>query len=138
MGRLGIPVFLAFLVVVFVDLAMHDVVNINLFRDHPEIWRHADMRTYVARYLANLVFAVMFCLVYAKGYEGGGALEGLRFGGWMALLVCLPQVLMGYAHYMVSRRWATGEFVVGAVTCLAAGLVVGAAYKGPVVRRVTT
>ena len=134
MNRLGLPIILVFVVFAVVDWVGHGMMDFQMFKDSAELWRQAGPLTYTSIYLGYLALAVLFCLVYSKGYEGRGAGEGLRFGMWMALLVYLPNALIAYGHYKMGPRAAAADFLVNVVACLVAGWVLGATYKGPAVR----
>lgn len=137
MRRLWLPMLLAFVAFEVVDRIGHGaILNWNLFHDFPNVWRAMDARTFWFPILGRVVLAVMFVLVFTKGYEGRGGGEGLRFGVWMTLLLYLPLALAYFGHYRLRPAWVAGDFLVGVVSCLLAGWVVGATYKGTAVKKV--
>jgi hypothetical protein len=76
---------------------------------------------------AIAVFA--FCYIFTKGYEAKGVMEGVRYGGLVALLVAIPGSMMALWVYPVPADLAIKWGVAGVAYWLALGAVVSAIYK---------
>lgn len=129
--------YLIAVIVVFVvySALSYLVHNVMMAPDYDTLRSTAVVRTqaeFLQRvpllYLANLVFALAFCLIYAKGYEPGKnwAGQGLRFGFLVGTLLA-PLALAAYVAYPVpgvlAAKWVLYGYVQIVITALfAAGI----------------
>src|SRR3970040_2860243 len=74
-------------------------------------------------YFGNLIFALVFCLIYVKGYEParGWVGQGLRFGLILGTLLA-PVALTEYVVYPVAFALAVKWIVFGYVQSIACAL----------------
>lgn len=81
-------------------------------------------------YLGNLVFALAFCLIYAKGYEPtkGWLGQGLRFGLILGTLLA-PIALTEYVVYPVAGLLALKWILFGYVQVILSALVAAGLYR---------
>ena len=56
----------------------------------------ADVQMWVI-FVAYIFFAFFFTLIFSKGYEGRGVLEGVRYGFYVAMMMVLPMNYVSYA-----------------------------------------
>jgi len=86
-------------------------------------------------YLANLIFAMAFCLIYAKGYEPGKNWlgQGLRFG-LMAGLLLAPLALTEYVVYPVPGTVALQWILYGYLQVIVSALFAAGLYQLPAPR----
>lgn len=70
-----------------------------------------------------------FAYVYAKGYEGGGLVEGIRFGVLAATIVIGFGVAWQYVVYPISGTLGAAVIVDTIVELAIYGAIVGAIYK---------
>ena len=64
------------------DYLIHGVILRNLYLDTAPLWRpESEMMAYMGhRFFGQFITSFFFSLIFAKGYEGKGMLEGARFG----------------------------------------------------------
>jgi hypothetical protein len=81
-------------------------------------------------YLGNLVFALAFTFVYAKGYEAGKSWvgQGLRFGLIVGTLLA-PMALTQYVVYPVGGALAVKWILFGYVQIIACALAAAGVYR---------
>lgn len=81
-------------------------------------------------YLGNLVFALAFCLIYAKGYEPGKGWigQGLRYGLIIGTLLA-PFAVTEYVVYPVAGTLAVKWIVFGYLQILISALVAAGIYQ---------
>jgi hypothetical protein len=98
--------------------------------------QNAALRRQPAEMNLALGFAVsllgffVFAYAYAKGYEGGpGAVEGLRFGVIVGLLLACFSAVWSYVMMPISGSFAAAMFVDAIVEMAVFGVVVGLVYK---------
>ncbi len=81
-------------------------------------------------YLGNLVFALAFCLVYAKGYEAGKNWvgQGARFGLLMATLLA-PVAIAVYVAFPLPSSLAVKWIGLGYLQMVITAWVVAGIYR---------
>lgn len=86
-------------------------------------------------YLANLVFALAFCYIYAQGYEPGKTWlgQGLRFG-LIAGTLLAPFAVTVWVIYPVAGSLCLKWIVFGYLQVLVCGLAAAALYTAPAKR----
>jgi len=82
-------------------------------------------------YLGYAFYALLFTLIYSKGYEGKPGLgEGLRYGFWVGLLVHLPKMFVLHAVYPYPGKILVTWMVGGLAESIILGAIVAMIYKG--------
>lgn len=129
-GRVVASAVVAWLAYLIVNPLMHDVVLADLYAQHAALFRPIDQRDLVIGYAVSALGFLVFAFVFAKGYEGGvGAVEGLRFGVVVGLLLSCLSVTWTYVILPVSGTLAMA-WAVGAVFEMGLyGVLVGLVYK---------
>ena len=93
------------------------------------IWR-PDMESKMwIMTMGSLVFAFLFVLIFTKGYEGKGLLEGIRFGLLLGVLMSGVTILQQYVVYPVPFSLAVQWCVYGIVQYLIYGTIAAFLYK---------
>jgi hypothetical protein len=81
-------------------------------------------------FAVSLLGFFVFAYAYAKGYEGGpGAVEGLRFGVIVGLLLACFSAVWSYVMMPISGTFAAAMTVDAIVEMAIFGTVVGLVYK---------
>jgi hypothetical protein len=83
-------------------------------------------------YLGNLIFALAFCLIYAKGYEPGKNWlgQGFRYGLMVGTLLA-PVALAAYVAYPLPGSLALKWIALGYVKMVGTGLTAAGIYRLP-------
>ncbi len=118
-----------------VSIAIGYVVNTFLFADLYAA-NQAAFRPEAAM-MANLPLGFAFMLLgffafayaYAKGYEGGGVLEGIRFGVLVALMLDCFVVVWQYVGMPISASLALATMIDYVVEFSIYGAIVGTVYE---------
>ncbi|OGU48296.1 MAG: hypothetical protein A2000_02300 [Ignavibacteria bacterium GWB2_36_8] len=80
-------------------------------------------------YVTDIIWSFFFAFFFAKGYEGKGIMEGLRFGFYIGLFWSLVSAYQSYAFipmpYSLSFQW----FIYGMIQALILGIVASLVYK---------
>jgi hypothetical protein len=96
-----------------------------------DIYRSAaDVMPYMplgmaATFLAMLVLS----LIYAKGYEGRGILEGARFGFLVSLFVVAAFVVHDFVILKIGARLAVAQALASIPEWTLVGVVIGLVYR---------
>jgi hypothetical protein len=78
--------------------------------------------------LATFVAILVMACMYAKGYEGGGPSEGLRFGALVAVFVVCTVVAHSYVILNIGGRLAAALAVSNLIQWTLVGLVISLVY----------
>jgi hypothetical protein len=79
--------------------------------------------------VAGLIWSYFFTFFFAKGYEGKGIMEGLRFGFYVGLFWSLVCSLQSYAIMAITFSIALQWFIFGMIEMLILGVVAALIYK---------
>jgi hypothetical protein len=129
-GRVAAAAIVAWIASLALSPLVNNVLLADLYARHASVFRPQAEMNLVLGLGASLVGYFVFAYAYAKGYEGGnGALEGLRFGVIVGLLLACFAVVWNYVVLPVSGSLAVAWIVDTLVEMALYGVVVGLVYK---------
>lgn len=120
-------------VAVFVVLAILEfAVNMGIMAGDYEatksLWRpREEMKTWIF-YLVYAFVAFFFTLIFSKGYEGKGIVEGVRYGFYVGMMVAVQKAYASYASMPISYGLALKWFIFGLIEYIILGIVLAAIY----------
>jgi hypothetical protein len=79
-------------------------------------------------YVVYLIVSFFFTLIFSKGYEGKGIVEGVRYGLYMGLLMATPMAYASYAMLPMPYSLALSWFISGIIEYIILGIVVAMVY----------
>jgi len=125
MATLGVFVF-----ILASDFVIHQLILGSTYHEFPSLWRsEEEMKSYMLYMLiGQFLIAKFFTLIFAKGYEGKGVGEGLRFGMLIGPFAVAPSFIQ-YAVYPLPSILLWSWVGLGLIQSILAGLVVGILYK---------
>ena len=126
----SIAVFIAMSILEFI---VHAVLLQSWYVEYPQYWRpEAEMMGLMGwMHLGYAIFALLFTLIYSKGYEGKpGVGEGIRYGFWVGLLLHLPKMFALHTIYPYPGGLLVAWMVSGIIESIILGALVGMIYKG--------
>lgn len=110
------------------DFIIHGPILKSTYEQTPTLWRSdADMKV-VWIILSQIVIAKMFSLIFAKGYEGKGIAEGVRFG-ILAGLFSIAHSFVWYAVAPLPSNIFMAWCGLGMAQFILAGIVASFVYK---------
>jgi len=120
-------------VVVFVvlEILMFVVDGLLLAKAYSSvtIWR-SDMASKMWLYhVINLVGAFFFTLVFSKGFENKGILEGVRYGLYIGVWMSVGMAYGTYASVAIPHSLAIQWFIYGVIEYIITGAVLSLVYK---------
>ena len=137
-SKLNVKRWLIATVVVFVVMAaleyiIHGVLLAPWYAETPQYWRtQSDMMGRIRwMYLGYAFFAALFTYVFTRGYEGKpGIGEGVRYGFWIGLLLCLPTMFINHTVFPYPNKIVIAWLAAGVVQAVILGIVLAMIYKG--------
>ena len=79
--------------------------------------------------VCDLFYAFFFTLIFSKGFENKGIMEGVRYGLYVALMVSLPMAYVTYAVQPIPYTLALQWFICGLLVNIISGIVVSFMFK---------
>jgi hypothetical protein len=129
-GRVAAAAVVAWIAYLLLSPVVNNVLLADLYAKHAAVFRPQAEMNLVLGLGASLIGFFVFAYAYAKGYEGGnGALEGLRFGVIVGLLLGCFAVAWNYVVLPVSGMLGVAWMVDTLVEMAVYGVVVGLVYR---------
>ena len=129
-GRMAVSAVVAWFAYLLLSPLVNNVLLAELYAAHGPVFRPQGEMNLVLGLGVQLIGFFVFAYAYAKGYEGGnGALEGLRFGVVVGLLLSCFAVTWNYVVLPVSGALAVAWVVDALVEMAIYGVVVGLIYR---------
>ncbi|MBM3320636.1 MAG: hypothetical protein FJY73_08180 [Candidatus Eisenbacteria bacterium] len=132
MGRkFWIAVIVLFVAFSIMDWIFHSLVMGKTYEATSHLWRSIEEmnRLRPVMWLVTLVMSFFFVLIFGKGYEGKGAMEGVRFGIYMGIFFGFPMGFGSYSAMPITGGVAFGWFFITLIEFLVAGVLVASIYK---------
>lgn len=95
------------------------------------VWRPDILSKMWINAVNDFILSFVFVYLFAKGYEGRGMLEGVRFGLLMGLVFAIPAAYGTYVIIPVPYYLALEWFLYGMAQTVIIGMVAAAIYKPP-------
>lgn len=129
-GRVSGSALVAWLAYLGLSPLVNNVLLAELYSQHARVFRPQAEMNLVFGLGATLIGFFVFAYAYAKGYEGGrGAVEGLRYGVVVGLMLACFAVAWNYVVLPVSGALAAAWIVDVIVEMAIYGVLVGLVYK---------
>ncbi len=128
--RFGLSCLAVFAFVFFYEWIFHGVILKETYRQTASLWRpESDMESYfIWLTLGQLLFSVLFCVIFLRGYKNEGLAEGARYGLLIGLIFNAPNLIF-YAVQplpgMLVVEWCVG----GTLEIAIAGVILAAVYR---------
>lgn len=128
--RFVLATIAVFVFIVLTNIVIHHFIMGSIYDATATLWRpKPEMGDYrVWLFLGQLIVAKFFTLIFIKGYEGKGWIEGVRFGLWMGLF-CIGGNLIAYATQPMTCEIICMWSALGTLQFMGAGVVAALVYK---------
>lgn len=113
--KVGIGALVVFVIIGVFGYIIHGLLLSAEYEATASLWRPmAEMKMWIF-YVGYVFIAYFFTLVFSKGYEGKGLMEGVRYGTYIAMIVSLPAAYGMYGMmevpYSLALKWFLGGWV---------------------------
>jgi hypothetical protein len=124
----SVVVFIAAQILEFI---IHYLILGGTYQATSHLWRpEAEMNQMMwMMWLTGLIWAFLFVYIFAKGYEGRGIMEGVRFGLLIGLFYSLPMSLGSYVTIPMPFSLALNWFIFGMIEIVVLGVLAALIYK---------
>ena len=120
------------------EFIIHYLILGGAYQATSHLWRPDEEMNQMMwlMYLTGLVWAFLFVYIFAKGYEGRGIMEGVRFGLIIGVFSSLPMSLGNYVTVPIPFSLALNWFIFGMIEITILGVLAALLYK-PILAPVT-
>ena len=131
MKRFGLSCIAVWLVYQVMTFVIHQVLLAETYGSLKSVWRaEAEMMSMLwIPMLTSVVWTILFCYIFTRGYENRGPMEGLRYGLVMGLFLAPINSYDWYMVLPITIGLAHAWFVATIVMAVVCGLVVGLVYR---------
>jgi len=113
-----------FVVIAVLDAIVNLVLLKSTYQETAHLWRpEAEMKIWLF-YVVYLFVAYFFSLIFSKGYEGKGIMEGIRYGFYVGMMMAVPMAYGTYGAMPIPYSLALQWFVYGLIEYVVAGVVI--------------
>ena len=131
-GRITTAAIVIFLYIFVYEFALHSFVLADLYEEHQHLLRqqHESNIIYFLLMLLGFLFVSFgFCYIFARGYENGGMVEGLRFGALIGGTFAISGTLVEYSVFPIPDNWLAPWLIGYMLQWIVAGLIVAGIYR---------
>ena len=111
------------------EFLVHGVILKSTYESLSSLWRPDMMDKMYVIHIIALITAFFFTLIFDKGREGKGVMEGVRYGFYMGMILAVGMAYGSYSMYPIPYSLALQWFLYGLVEYVIAGVVVAYVYQ---------
>lgn len=131
--RLSLAAVLVFVALIVTELIIHLVILKGCYEPLREtgIFGSTErMNSYMwVKILIGGVFAFMFVFIFARGHEGRGLMEGVRYGIYITLFFNFVMAYLQFVLYGIPYSLVWSWIISGLAQNIIFGLIAAAVYK---------
>ncbi|MBI3553784.1 MAG: hypothetical protein HY077_14910 [Elusimicrobia bacterium] len=133
--KTGISAAASFIALAVMEFVVHGKLLLQVYQSakYAHVWNPDPImqKRMPVQMAGNLLFAIMFTLIYTRGYEDAKSPlgQGLRFGLLAGLLGPTVLAIHNYFVYPVSWHLAAAWAAAGLIECLVLGVIVSSIYR---------
>ena len=127
--KLSISFIVVFIVYEVLNYLIHVLILSGSYTVLADIWRTNMQQWMWLMNIGNLIFAFFFVFIFAKGYEGKGIMEGIRFGLYATGLITIPGMLVQFTVYNVTFTLTLYWIFFGCIQMGVSGIIASLIYK---------
>jgi len=128
MKKVLIGAVVVFVILEALDFLIHGVILASSYAAIPDIWRPDMMDKMWVLHIVKAVVSFFFALIFSRGYEGRGAVEGIRFGLYVGLMMGAGMAYGTYAMIAIPSALAFQWLLFSVFEYIIAGIGVALVY----------
>ena len=129
MKKMLIGFVAVFITLEVLDAIIHGGILMSTYMAMQNVWRTDMMAKMWVLHVVRIITAFFFVVIFSKGYENKGIMEGLRYGFYVGMIVSSGFAFGSYASYPIPHMLAIHWFLLTLVEYLIAGVVIAQVYK---------
>ena len=124
MKKILIGFVAVFVTLEVLDAIIHGGILMGTYAAMQHTWRPDMMNKLWILHFVKIVTAFFFALIFSKGYENKGIMEGVRYGFYVGMIVSSGFAFGSYASFPVHYQLALQWFFYSLVEYIIAGVVI--------------
>ena len=129
MKKMLIGFVAVFVTLEVLDMIIHGVILMSTYMAMQNVWRTDMMAKMWVLHVVKIITAFFFAVIFSKGYENKGIMEGIRYGFYVGMIVASGFALGSYASFPIPHMLAIYWFLLTLVEYVIAGVVIAQVYK---------
>jgi hypothetical protein len=110
------------------DAIIHAGILMGTYASMQNTWRPDMMNKLWILHFVRIVTAFFFALIFSKGYESKGIVEGVRYGFYVGMIVSSGFAFGSYVSYSIHYQLALQWFFYSLVEYIIAGVVIALVF----------
>ncbi|MGA9406890.1 MAG: hypothetical protein WBW71_07140 [Bacteroidota bacterium] len=110
------------------DFLIHGVILMSTYMAMQNVWRPDMLAKMWILHVVKIITAFFFAVIFSKGYENKGIMEGIRYGFYIGMIVSSGFAFGSYASFPIPHMLAIHWFVLTLVEYIIAGIVIALVY----------
>ena len=127
-NKFWLSVVAVFVVLSVMDFLINGVLMRADYMATAQLWRPEGEMMIWLFYVVDLFIAYFFTLIFTKGYENKGMMEGVRYGFYVGMLMAVPMAYGTYGAMPIPYSLALKWFLFGLAQYIILGIVVASVY----------
>ncbi|SRR5450759_1233676 len=128
MKKILIGFVAVFITLEVLDMLIHGFILMNTYKTMGNVWRPDMLNKMWILHFVRIITAFFFALIFSKGYEKKGIMEGLRYGFYVGMIVSSGFAFGSYASYPIRYQLGLEWFFYTLAEYLIAGVVIALVF----------
>jgi hypothetical protein len=128
MKKILLGTLAVFVTISVLDYIIHSIILASAYEATKEIWRPDMMSLMWVFSVVSLIGSFFFSLIFSKGYEGNGIMEGVRYGLYIGIWMSAGMAYGTYGMIAIPYSMAIQWFLYGILEYVAAGVVISLVF----------
>jgi hypothetical protein len=122
MKKVLIGSVVVYVILEVLDFLIHGVILAPAYVATQHLWRPDMMDKMWIMYIVAAVVSFFFALIFSKGYEGKGIIEGIRYGLYVGVMMGVGMAYGTYAMIAIPYSLALQWFIFSIFEYIIAGI----------------
>jgi hypothetical protein len=122
MKKVLIGAVVVFVILEILDMLINSVILGSVYATVQNVWRPDIMSKMWIMHIIKVVVAFFFALIFSKGYEGKGLMEGVRYGLYVGIMLSVGTAYGTYVMFAIPYSLALQWFIFSICEYIIAGI----------------
>ena len=128
MKKILIGFVAVFVTLEVLDMIIHGAILMHTYMAMQNVWRPDMMNKLWVLHFVKIATAFFFALIFSKGYENKGIMEGVRYGFYVGMIVASGFAFGSYASFSINYQLALQWFFYSLIEYIIAGVVIALVF----------
>jgi hypothetical protein len=128
MKKVLLGAVVVFVILEVLDFLIHGIILGSVYATMQNVWRPDMMDKMWIMHIVKIVVSFFFALIFSKGYEGKGVIEGVRYGLYVGVMLGIGMAYGTYAMIAIPYSLALQWFIFAVFEYTIAGIGLSLVY----------